>query len=32
MSHLLRTRLLGDDKARAVTMRAFDAILRPGRA
>jgi AcrR family transcriptional regulator len=27
MSHLVRTRLLGDDKARAVTMRAFDALL-----
>src|SRR5258707_13974781 len=27
MSHLVRTRLLGDDKARAVTLRAFDALL-----
>jgi AcrR family transcriptional regulator len=26
MSHLVRTRLLGDDAARAVTMRAFDAL------
>ena len=27
MSHLVRTRLLADRKARAVTMRAFDALL-----
>lgn len=27
MSHLVRVRLLGDRKARAVTMRAFDALL-----
>jgi AcrR family transcriptional regulator len=27
MSHVVRTRLLGDDAARAVTMRAFDALL-----
>jgi len=27
MSHLVRTRLLGDDAARAVTMRALDALL-----
>ncbi len=27
MSHLLRTRLLADRKAHAVTMRAFDALL-----
>ena len=27
MSHLVRMRLLGDHKARAVTMRAFDALL-----
>ncbi len=27
MSHLVRRRLLGDRKARAVTMRAFDALL-----
>ena len=30
MSHLVRLRLLGDTQARAVTMRAFDALL--GRA
>jgi AcrR family transcriptional regulator len=29
MSHLVRMRLLGDNKARAVTMRAFDALLNP---
>ena len=29
MSHLVRVRLLGDHKARAVTMRAFDALLAP---
>jgi len=27
MSHLVRVRLLGERKARAVTMRAFDALL-----
>jgi AcrR family transcriptional regulator len=27
MSHLVRLRLLGDAKSRAVTMRAFDALL-----
>jgi hypothetical protein len=27
MSHLVRLRLLGDTQARAVTMRAFDALL-----
>lgn len=27
MSHLVRMRLLGDRRARAVTMRAFDALL-----
>src|SRR2546423_1367127 len=27
MSHLVRTRLLADRKARAVTLRAFDALL-----
>ena len=27
MSHVVRTRLLGDHKARAVTLRAFDALL-----
>ena len=27
MSHLVRLRLLGDKQARAVTMRAFDALL-----
>lgn len=27
MSHLVRVRLLGDRKARAVTMRAFEALL-----
>jgi AcrR family transcriptional regulator len=27
MSHLVRVRLLGEPKARAVTMRAFDALL-----
>lgn len=27
MSHLVRVRLLGDRKARAVTMRAFDALV-----
>src|SRR5437660_8445134 len=27
MSHLVRTRLLAEHKARAVTMRAFDALL-----
>jgi AcrR family transcriptional regulator len=27
MSHLVRMRLLGDHKARAITMRAFDAVL-----
>lgn len=27
LSHLVRMRLLGDQKARAVTMRAFDALL-----
>jgi AcrR family transcriptional regulator len=31
MSHLVRTRLLGDRKARAVTMRAFDALINPPR-
>ena len=29
MSHLVRMRLLGDRRARAVTMRAFDALLGP---
>ena len=27
MSHLVRVRLLGERKARAVTMRAFDALI-----
>jgi AcrR family transcriptional regulator len=27
MSHLVRKRLLGDNKARTVTMRAFDALM-----
>jgi AcrR family transcriptional regulator len=27
MSHLVRTRLLGDEAARAVTLRAFEALL-----
>jgi hypothetical protein len=29
MSHLVRVRLLGERKARAVTMRAFDAMTVP---
>jgi AcrR family transcriptional regulator len=29
MSHLVRVRLLGDRKARAVTMRAFEQLTRP---
>jgi AcrR family transcriptional regulator len=29
MSHLVRLRLLGDAQARAVTMRAFDALVGP---
>jgi hypothetical protein len=28
MSHLVRSRLLGEHKARVVTMRAFEALLR----
>jgi hypothetical protein len=28
MSHLVRMRLLGERKARSVTMRAFEALLR----